>query len=104
MQNKADGSMPTTRLRLKVVPGASSSGVAGWMGDTLKIRVKAAPEKGKANKEVLAILSEALSVQSRELTLMSGQGSPLKILQVCGLSFNQIEDRIAAMLETKTGS
>lgn len=104
MQDKASNSIPNTRLKLKVVPGASSSGVAGWMGDTLKIRVKAAPEKGNANKETLVVLSETLSVSNKELSLISGHGSPLKILHVSGLSFSEIKDRIAAMLEAKTGS
>ena len=31
-------------LKLKVMPGASRTEVAGWLGDVLKVRVSAQPE------------------------------------------------------------
>ena len=37
------------KLKIKVVPKSSRNSVAGWVGDTLKLCVNAAPEKGKAN-------------------------------------------------------
>lgn len=96
--------MPTTRIKLKVIPGASNSAIKGWMGDTLKIRVSAAPEKGKANKEVLGLLSKALSVQINELNLISGQTSPHKTIEISGLSQKEVEGRIASILESGTKS
>ena len=45
-------SSPVTRLTVKVVPGASSSAIAGWLGDSLRMRLSAAPERGKANAAV----------------------------------------------------
>jgi uncharacterized protein (TIGR00251 family) len=92
--------VPTTRIKLKVIPGASNSAIKGWMGDALKIRVSAAPEKGKANKEVLAIMSKALSVQISELSLISGQTSPHKTIEILGLPQEEVEGRIAAVLES----
>ena len=43
-------------LRLKVVPGASRDAVAGPLGDRLKVRVAVAPEDGKANRAVCALV------------------------------------------------
>lgn len=85
---------PRTKLKLKVVPGASNTRIAGWLGDALKIRVVAAPEKGKANKEVLGLLSEVLSVPMVNLSLVSGLNSPHKNLEVTGLSLIEIKQRI----------
>ena len=62
----------TTRLRLRVAPGASVPGVVGRHGDAWKVRVAAAPERGKANDAVLDLLAETLDVPRRNVTLVSG--------------------------------
>ncbi len=83
-----------TNLKLKVVPGASTSSVAGWLGEALKIRVVAAPKKGKANNEALSLLSEVLCISMAKLSLISGHSSPHKNVEVNGLSLDEIKQRI----------
>ena len=46
------------RLSLKFVPGSSRDEIVGWLGDSLKVKVKAPPEKGRANETVIALLAE----------------------------------------------
>ena len=43
-------------LRLMVVPGAQRTQVVGLYGDRLKLRLAAPPEKGAANRELIAFL------------------------------------------------
>ena len=60
-----------TRLRLRVKPGARRNEIQGPHGGALKLSVTAPPEKGKANRAVLDLLSNALGVPASSLTLLS---------------------------------
>jgi len=69
-----------TRLRLRVKAGARKTALLGAHGGALKLSVTAPPEKGKANRAVLALLGEALGLPPTSLTLLSGQSGPDKTL------------------------
>ncbi len=68
-------------LRLKVVPGASRSAVAGVLGDRLKVRIAAPPEDGRANRAVEELLSR---LAGSACSVVSGHASPLKTVVVRG--------------------
>lgn len=74
------------RLRLKVVPGASRAGIVGWLGSALKVRVTAPPEKGKANAAVSALLAAELGLPPAAVRIVSGGGSPNKVVEIEGAS------------------
>lgn len=85
----------TARLKLKVVPGASRTAIAGWLDDALKIQVAAAPERGKANKAVVALLCKSLDLQRSCVRIVQGDTSPMKVVEIDGLSLAEIRDRLA---------
>jgi hypothetical protein len=62
------------RISLKVVPGSSRDEVVGWLGDSLKVKVEAPPEKGRANEAVVALLADRLGVDASSIAVVSGQG------------------------------
>ena len=84
------------RLEVKVVPGASRDGIAGWLGDRLKIRVRQPPEGGRANAAVTELLAEALGVPPEDVTLVAGDTSPRKSFTVAGLDDRTIRDRLGS--------
>jgi uncharacterized protein len=94
---------PTTRLRLRVAPGASRPGVVGRHGDAWKIRVGAAPERGRANDAVLELLAQTLAVPRANVTLVSGGGSRNKIVELAGIEPDEIERRLATAGMEETG-
>ncbi len=48
----------------------------------LKARVTAVPEKGKANKALVALLSKALKVPKTAISVVSGETARQKILRI----------------------
>lgn len=82
------------RLSLRVVPGASRPGLAGPLGDRLKIRVAAPPREGRANREVRAVLAEALGVPVRAVEIVRGHGSRDKEARVEGLAAVEARRRL----------
>jgi len=67
-------------LEIKAVPGASKTELAGIKDGRLRIRLAAAPEDGKANAELLSFLSKTLGCPKRDLRLVSGEKSRLKVV------------------------
>jgi uncharacterized protein (TIGR00251 family) len=62
-------------VSVKVQPNASKDRVVGELGDQLKIAVTVAPEKGKANKVVIKVLSRLIGVKSSDIEILSGETS-----------------------------
>lgn len=60
------------RLEIKVVPGAARDAVAGTLGDALKLRIRQPPEDGRANRAVIALLAEWLSMPAGSIAIVSG--------------------------------
>ena len=70
------------RMRLRVRAGAHRDGIDGEHGGALRVRVTAAPEKGKANHRVLELLGEALGLPSSALRLLKGESRPNKVVWI----------------------
>lgn len=90
-----------TRLRLRVVPGAARSCVAGRHGEAWKLRVAQAPERGKANTAVLDLLSDVLQIPHKQLELVRGETARDKVVTVTGLSLEDAEQRLALAAERR---
>jgi uncharacterized protein (TIGR00251 family) len=69
-------------LKIKAVPGASKTEIAGIKDGCLRIRIAATPEDGKANAELRAFLAKALGCSKGEVALLRGERSRLKTLAV----------------------
>jgi uncharacterized protein len=87
------------RLRLRVSPGAGRSQIVGRHGDAWRIRVAAAPERGKANASVVELLAGSLGLAKRAVRVVAGQASRTKVVEVDGLTLDEAERRLAAAEE-----
>lgn len=82
-------------MRVRVSPRARREGILGVRGDVLKVAVRAAPEKGKANAAVAALLSRALSVAAGAVRLLAGAATRDKTFLIEGLDAATARDRLA---------
>ena len=78
---------PGMTLRVKVTPNASRNEILGWedsprTGPHLRVRLQAPPVEGKANKALVAFLAKQLKIPKSKITLLKGQSSRLKSLQI----------------------
>jgi len=78
-----------------VAPGSRVARVVGRYGDAWKLRIREAPERGRANDGVVRLLAKVLSLSRERITLVSGHGSRDKIVELEGLDAHEIERRLA---------
>ena len=64
---------------------------------TLRVSVTQSPEKGKANKALIELLSKSLSLRKSQLELLAGETSPQKRFLVRGVTPAELAQRIAAI-------
>lgn len=70
-------------LRVKVLPKSPKNEMVEIMDDdTIKIRIKAVPEKGKANKELIKFLAKELDLPKENVQIISGKSDPLKLIKI----------------------
>ena len=88
----------STRITIRVVPGSSKDEVVGWLGDALKVKVRAQPEKGKANGAVIALLAKRLNVPERHLSVFAGHTSRTKVIEIRGMSDDEIQEKLGKLV------
>ena len=99
----SDSVPPSVLLAVRVKPRAKRAGLLGRHGDALKVAVRAAPERGHANEEVLVVVARALGLPTDALAIVSGAGSQSKRLRVSGLTSSELQTRIDAALARDVG-
>jgi uncharacterized protein (TIGR00251 family) len=89
-------------LSVRLTPGSAKEDVGGgWIdekgGHWLSARVRAMPEKGKANAALIALLSKRLDWPKGAILLESGDTNRLKRLRIIGVG--DAAARLIALIE-----
>jgi len=69
-------------LRVKVKPNAKTVSVEQLEDKSLKISIKAPPVGGKANEELINVLSEFLKVSKSKIHIKAGKSSKEKLVEI----------------------
>ena len=85
------------RFQVRVTPKSRADEIRASRADgTIRVRVTAAPEDGKANEAVLALLGARLGLPRRSLRLAGGATSRLKWIEADGLEEAELWRRLEA--------
>ena len=77
-------------IKILVKTNSSNNTILGLYNNAIKIKICAAPEKGKANKKLLEFLSLALKVPKQDIEIVHGEFSNLKEIKVKNMTKNNI--------------
>ena len=70
-------------IRVKVIPRSPKTEFAGELSDgTIKVRVAAPPDQGKANDELCAFLARRYQVSRDAVSVVSGRTATLKLVRI----------------------
>ncbi len=72
----------TLILQVYVQPRASRDEISGWHDRGLKIRLKAPPVDGAANKQLIKFLARLFKVPASRIQLLKGESSRQKTLAI----------------------
>jgi uncharacterized protein len=86
--------MTTTRIEVYIQPRASKSEVSGLHDGVIKIRIAAPAVENAANLALVEFVANQLGIAKRSVRVVAGGSSRRKVLEVGGLT----EEEVAAKL------
>jgi uncharacterized protein len=91
------GAAMTLIIEIKVVASAGCSKIILDKAGTIKCYVKAAPEQGKANKEVIKLFADFFTIPQYAITLISGLTTTRKRLKIdTFLTLKEVKHKISS--------
>jgi len=81
-------------LAVRVKPRARRAGLLGRHGDGIKVAVRAAPERGRANDELVEVLMDVLGIRRDQVEIVAGTGSQHKQVRLRELDAADLERRL----------
>lgn len=88
-----------TILPVRAQPGARRNEIRGVQDGMLKVCVTQSPEKGKANKALVELLSKKLGLKKSQIALVAGETSHQKRFLVRGVNPEELAGRVQRATE-----
>lgn len=85
----------SARVSIYVQPRASKTVVAGMHDGCVKIRLAAPPVDGAANAALVEFVAEQLGVAKSRVRIVSGTTSRRKVIEVEGVSTEQLSQALS---------
>jgi len=78
-------------FKVRVYPRSSRNEIVGAKGDALRVKITAAPTKGKANSSCIALLADEFSLSKSQIEIVRGRTSRNKVIKIKGISKEDLE-------------
>jgi hypothetical protein len=88
-------------IRVKVQPKAPAGAIVGEHAGALKIKVTAAPENGRANRDAVKFLAGKLGLRRSDISIVSGEHSRDKLFAIRGLKRDEVLRRLQSLVPTQ---
>ena len=83
------------KIRVRVKPGSKVEGIRSWEEDgLLVVSVRAHAREGKANKSLIELLSSYLRIPKRNISIVTGATSREKVIEISGISEEEVKQRL----------
>ena len=84
-----------------VQPRAAKDAIVGVHGDALKLKVRAVPEQGRANRATEVLIAETLDIPRSDVGVRSGAASRHKRLRITGMSAEKVACELTTVLSSR---
>ena len=89
----------STSLAVTVTTNARRSEILGWTDGrngekALRVKIAAPPRDGKANQVLVSFIARQLRVPKKNVTFKSGETSRVKRLEVTGITWMEILEKL----------
>ena len=79
-----------------MIPGSKLNQMVGFMDDgSLKIKLKAKPIEGKANRELVRYIAEILEIKTSEIEIESGYTTKNKVIRIWNVEKSRILQKLS---------
>jgi uncharacterized protein (TIGR00251 family) len=92
------------RISVHVVPRSSVISIEKLRTAEYKVKIHTPPVEGAANRELIRLFSETLGIPRSQIQIQSGARSRTKILEIVGLSLDNVAGKITAKMQRRPRS
>jgi uncharacterized protein (TIGR00251 family) len=90
-----------TVLDVFVQPRAPRDAIVGVHGDALKLKVRALPAGGRANRAAIELIAETIGIAPSQVELTSGTASRHKRFRISGVSAEKVACELTTVLSSR---
>ena len=91
---------PFLELELKVIPNAKKQEILSFEAGRLKVKVRAPPDEGRANKELISFLADFFEIKERQIHLVRGEKSRIKRVRLENVRSEEMMRRLKPLRST----
>ena len=84
-------------VNVRVIPRASTPGIAGTRDGALLVRLHSPPVEGAANNELIAVIAKTFGVPKRDVSIVTGERSKLKRVEIANIDSERFDTALHAI-------